>query len=118
MGEDCTYFAHQATSLHQLDPDMLAAVLKGPASMVEGYEPEVLLPAITCPVLLMQADPAQGSALPDDEVKLALKLLRHATHVRMDGLTHALHAPPGGTQRVLEVFRPFVESLPSLTVPA
>jgi pimeloyl-ACP methyl ester carboxylesterase len=97
---------------------MLAAVLKGPESMVEGYEPEVLLPAITCPVLLMQADPLQGSALPDDEVNLALRLLRHATHVRMDGLSHALHAPPGGTQRVLDVIGPFVENLPVLTVRA
>ena len=113
MGEDSMYFPHQATSLHQLDPDMLAAVLAGPEVMLEGYEPEVLLPAITCPVLLVQADARHWSALPDDEVALALSLLRRVTHVRLDGLGHPLHGPPGGTQRVLqEAFAPFLQSLP------
>ncbi|HLZ31435.1 MAG TPA: alpha/beta hydrolase [Chloroflexota bacterium] len=113
MGEDSAYFALQTTSLHQLDPDMLAAVLAGPEVMLEGYVPEVLLPQITCPVLLVQADARHGSALPDDEVALALKLLRRVTHVRLDGLGHPLHGPPGGTQRVLhEAFAPFFESLP------
>jgi pimeloyl-ACP methyl ester carboxylesterase len=112
MGEDCPWFAHQATSLHQLDPDMLAAVLAGPEICLEGYEPEALLPAITCPVLLLQADPRQGNALSDEDVALGLTLLRHATLVRLDGHGHPLHAPPGGTQRVLEACGPFIESLP------
>jgi pimeloyl-ACP methyl ester carboxylesterase len=116
MGEDSAWFAHQATSLHQLDPDMLAAVLAGPETMLDGYQPDVLLPAITCPVLLVQADPGQGSALLDDEVALALRLLRRVTYVRLDGLAHPLHGPPGGTQRVLrEAFAPFLRTLPAYT---
>jgi len=112
MGEDSPWFAHQATSLHQLDPDMLAAVLAGPEICLQGYEPEVLLPAITCPVLLLQADPRQGNVLSDEDVALGLRLLRHATLVRLDGHGHPLHAPPGGTQRVLEACAPFIQSLP------
>jgi pimeloyl-ACP methyl ester carboxylesterase len=111
FGEDSPYFAHQATSLHQLDPDMLAAVLAGPEVMLAGYEPDVLLPSITCPVLLLQADPAQGGVLRDDEVALARKLSPHVTHVRLDGTGHPLHGPPGGTRIVLDAIAPFLASL-------
>jgi pimeloyl-ACP methyl ester carboxylesterase len=92
LGENCPYFAHQSLSLHQLDPDMLAAVNAGPLPMLAGYEPETLLPAITCPVLLLQADAFQGNALNDADVALALKLLPNATHLRLDGIGHPLHA--------------------------
>lgn len=113
MGEDCIYFAHQATSLHQNDPDMLAAVLAGPEVMLAGFEPEVLLPRIQCPVLIVQADQRLECALSDADVELGLGLLRHVTHVRLDGLAHPLHGPPGGTQRVLhEAFAPFLQRLP------
>jgi pimeloyl-ACP methyl ester carboxylesterase len=109
LGQASPYFAHQSESLHQLDPDMLAAVLAGPHVMLAGYDPERLLPAITCPVLLLQADPYHGNALPDAEVALALRLLRRPSHLRLDGLGHPLHAvdPP----RVLQAIMPFLESV-------
>jgi pimeloyl-ACP methyl ester carboxylesterase len=110
-GEDSPWFAHQATSLHQLDPDMLAAVLAGPEVMLEGYVPEVLLPKITCPVLLLQADPSLDNVLPNDQVELALRLLPNASHVRLDGTGHPLHAPPGGTRVVMNAIAPFLDSL-------
>jgi pimeloyl-ACP methyl ester carboxylesterase len=111
FGEDSLYFEHQSASLHQLDPDMLAAVLEGPEVMLAGYEPRVLLPAIRCPVLLLQADPAHGAVLRDDEVALAQQLLAQSTYVRLSGLGHALHVPPSGTQIVLEAITPFLASL-------
>jgi pimeloyl-ACP methyl ester carboxylesterase len=112
MGEHSSWFAHQATSLHQLDPDMLAAVLAGPESMLVGYEPETLLPAIACPVLLVQADPRLGVVLSDAEVELGLRLILHVSHVRLEGLAHPLHGPPGGTRRVVEeAFEPFLNRL-------
>jgi pimeloyl-ACP methyl ester carboxylesterase len=92
MGETNPYFAHQALSLHQLDPDMLAAVNAGPLPMLDGYEPDTLLPAITCPVLLLQADPYHVSALSDADVEVGLRLLPNATHLRLDGIGHPLHA--------------------------
>ena len=92
---------------------MLAAVLAGPEVMLAGYEPEVLLPRIQCPVLIVQADQRLECALSDADVELGLGLLRHVTHVRLDGLAHPLHGPPGGTQRVLhEAFAPFLLRLP------
>jgi pimeloyl-ACP methyl ester carboxylesterase len=114
IGEDNGWFAHQATCLHQLDPTMLTTVLAGPEVMLEGYEPEQLLPRITCPVLLLQADPAMGQAMTDDDVDLALRLLPHATHVRMTDMGHPLHGPPGGTVAVLEAIAPFLAGLERL----
>jgi pimeloyl-ACP methyl ester carboxylesterase len=111
FGENSGFFAHQATSLHQLDPDMLAAVLEGPEVMLRGYDPDVLLPRITCPVLLLQADPAAGAVLRDDEIALAMQLLARPTHVRLSGIGHGLHAPPGGTAIVLDALAPFLASL-------
>ena len=111
FGEDSPWFALQATSLHQLDPDMLAAVLAGPEIMLVGYEPETLLPKITCPVLLLQADATFGSALPDDEVDLALRLLPRASHVKLSGIGHPLHGPPGGTHIVISAIRAFLAGL-------
>ena len=106
MGEDSPWYAHQAESLHQLDPDMLAAVLAGPEIMLDGYEPDVVLPAIVCPVLLLQADPKQSSALPDAELSLGLRLLSNGSHVRLEGLGHPLHAiSPIG---VIEAISPFL----------
>jgi pimeloyl-ACP methyl ester carboxylesterase len=111
MGEDSAWFDHQAVSLHQLDPDMLAAVLAGPLAMLEGYEPETLLPNITCPVLLVQADPFHGSALSDEDVELGSKLLARVTLLRLDGIGHPLHGPPGGTERIVEAVTPFLREV-------
>ena len=52
------------------DPDMLAAVLAGPDSMLGGYDPETLLPAISCPVLLLQACPVERSGARADRSTL------------------------------------------------
>ena len=75
----------------------------------EGYDPETLLPAISCPVLILQADPAAGGALSDEEVEKGLRLLPRATHVRLEGIGHELHGLHA--QRVLDAIGPFLESV-------
>jgi pimeloyl-ACP methyl ester carboxylesterase len=109
FGDESPWFTFQATNLHRQDPDMLAAVLAGPGVMLEGYDPETLLPAITCPVLILQADPGAGALLSDREVERALRLLLRPTHLRLEGVGHELH----GThpQRVLEAISSFVETV-------
>jgi pimeloyl-ACP methyl ester carboxylesterase len=109
MGEDSPWYAHQAVSLQQLDPDMLSAVLAGPETMLDGYEPDVLLPAIACPVLLLQADPKYGSALPDEEVARGLSLLSRASHLRLNGLGHPLHSK--APVAVIDAISPFLRHL-------
>ena len=90
---------------------MLAAVLAGSEHMLADYDPEILLPRITCPVLLLQADPTIDNVLPDDHVALALRLLPDATHVQLVHVGHALHSAPGGAQIVIRAIAPFLGHL-------
>ena len=109
FGEESPWFEFQATNLHRLDPGVLAAVLAGPEVMLEGYEPEVLLPAIACPVLILQADAAAGGLLTDREVERALRLLPRPTHLRLEGIGHELHGLHPG--RIAEAIGPFLDAV-------
>jgi pimeloyl-ACP methyl ester carboxylesterase len=111
FGERSPWFAFQATNLHQLDPGVLEAVLEGPEHMLAGYDPDRLLPAIHCPVLLVQADPQAGGLLRDEEVQMALRLLANGTHVHLPGIGHELHGPPEQASRVLDAIAPFLEGV-------
>jgi pimeloyl-ACP methyl ester carboxylesterase len=109
FGEGNPLFEFQATNLHRLDPGVLAAVLVGPEVMLEGYDPETLLPAICCPVLILQADPRAGGLLPDEAVEKARRLLGDAAHVRLEGIGHELHGLHA--QRVLQAMSPFLQTV-------
>lgn len=111
LGADSTWFPLQATSLHLLDRGVLDAVLAGPAAMLAGYDPHLLLPRIACPTLLLQADPTRSSALRDDEVALARRLKPRISHVRLDGIGHELHGPASQAPRVLAAIDTFLVEL-------
>lgn len=89
LGEGSPWFADAAANLSQHDPDMLTSLIDRFEQTVAGYDPQVLLPAITCPTLLLQADPAlAGLGMADTDVALALGLLPHATHLQLQGRDH------------------------------
>jgi pimeloyl-ACP methyl ester carboxylesterase len=95
LGEDSPWFEAMVANLHALDPDMLTALVDDFEQTVAGYDLHALLPAITCPVLLLQADPAlAGSALTSAEVDQALALLPDATHVQLRGQHHGSVVQP------------------------
>jgi len=91
MGEESPVYPWIANNLQQLDPDMLTAILDRPETTTAGYAMDRVLPGIQCPVLLLQADPAAGGLMTDREVALALPLLARPDHVRLQGISHALH---------------------------
>jgi pimeloyl-ACP methyl ester carboxylesterase len=91
MGEDSPVFGWLATNLYQNDPDMLSAILDRFETTVAGYEMEAVLPAIKCPVLLLQADPALGGLMTEHEVEQAKSLLAQAKHKRLIGVSHVFH---------------------------
>ncbi len=109
FGEEHRWFLHQALSLHQLDPAMLQAVLQGPAYLLGDYERSRMLPAITCPVLLLAADPREGAVLQEDELDLAQSLLPDATVVRLQGIGHPLHG--SHPTETLEAIAPFLDTV-------
>ena len=56
------WYRNQAENLQRQDPTMLDAVIEFEAIHAD-YDSELLLPRITCPVLLLQGDPAAGGML-------------------------------------------------------
>ena len=77
-----------ARSASVTDPEALSMMLDG--SSFAGWDPAQLLPNISCPTLLLQGNPELDALLTDDDVKLALKLLPNAKHVKFPLLGHAL----------------------------
>lgn len=111
FGEDSPHYPWLADNLYQTDPDFFAALLDDPETTAEGYDMETLLPAIECPVLLLQADPENGSALTDGEVARGLQLLAQPRHVRFAGISHMLFNEPHGKEPVLQAVSEFLGSV-------
>lgn len=109
MGEDAPMFAWMATNLYQCDPDTFTALSERLDATIAGYESDRVLPAIQCPVLLLQADPAKGGLMTDAEVAQALPLLARASHVRLEGLSHALYNEQ--PEPVVDAIRAFLQSV-------
>jgi pimeloyl-ACP methyl ester carboxylesterase len=78
-----------ATCLARLDPDVLTPVIAG--RWLEGYDPLAVARAIRCPVRLLQADPAAGGALADDESAAFAAAVAECTVERFPGVGHAIH---------------------------
>jgi pimeloyl-ACP methyl ester carboxylesterase len=90
-GEDAPVFAWLAANLYQSDPDTLTALLERFDVTAAGYEMGTVLPAIQCPVLLLQADPTAGGLMTDMEIEQAVPMIARPSHVRLPGESHALH---------------------------
>jgi pimeloyl-ACP methyl ester carboxylesterase len=108
-GMDAAFLKFEAKSLAQLDPETLTPIIEG--NMFDGYNDDELLPAVNCPVLLLQGNPALGAAMADRDVERALKLCPHAIHVRIRNAGHELHL--NRAEAVLRVITYFLESLKS-----
>jgi pimeloyl-ACP methyl ester carboxylesterase len=81
-------------SLKEMDPDVLSAYLDG--RLMEGFDADVLLPRVSCPVLLLQGDADHGGFMTDTEVERGISLLPRAKHVRFGESGHWLHVQQPG----------------------
>ena len=70
-----------------------------------GYDTGVLFPKISCPVLLIRADPEKGSLMSDEDVKHAESLIQDYSFVLMSGADHDF---------ILEAERIYISMLPWL----
>jgi len=86
-----------AKSLNQMDPDVMVHFRSGGVGL--AFDADAELPRISCPVLLLQGDPAMGALMSDTDVARALPLLADGAHVRFDGLGHGLHVEDAGSER-------------------
>jgi pimeloyl-ACP methyl ester carboxylesterase len=94
-------------SLSQLDPALISAYLDG--RLVEGFDADTVLPRVSCPVLLLQGDPAGGGFMTDQDVAAARRLLPNLEHVCFDGAGHWLHVQDA--DRVVRELQRFLSSL-------
>jgi pimeloyl-ACP methyl ester carboxylesterase len=111
FGEDSPIYRELATRLHQQDPDVLGLLLDDFDAAATGYDMDRVLPAISCPVCLLQADPTVGRVMTDAEVARALPLLTQPRHVRLAGVSHMLHAEQPHT-----VLREVIDFLSTLSL--
>jgi len=106
-GNDSAYLQWWARCVSQADPDTYAMTLDGSAK--EGWDGEGYLRQILCPTLLLQASPQFGALMSDEDVALALRLLKHPVHVRFDNLGHGLYMQQ--PEPVLRAITNFLDSL-------
>ncbi len=116
FGEGSPIIHELAERLYRHDPDMLGMLIEDYENVAAGYDMETVLPAIHCPVLLVQADPSVGGALTDEEVQQALPLLADPTHMRFSGMDHMLLYDPKGPP--MEAVNAFLSQLAPFTSPS
>jgi pimeloyl-ACP methyl ester carboxylesterase len=105
FGESSPIIHDLAERLYLHDPDMLGMLIEDYENVAAGYDMETVLPAIQCPVLLVQADPFAGGVLTDEEVQRALPLLADPTHIRFSGMDHMLlYDPKGSPMKAVNAF--------------
>ena len=109
FGEGSPIIRELAERLYLHDPDMMGMLIEDYDNVAAGYDMETMLPAIHCPVLLIQADLSAGGALSDEEVQRALTLLPDPTHKLFSGMDHALIYDPKGAP--LEAVNAFLSQL-------
>jgi pimeloyl-ACP methyl ester carboxylesterase len=95
--------------IYETDPDVYAAFLYDFEQTAVGYEMDTLLPAVQCPVLLLQADPTSGGVMTDAEAAQAMRLLPNASHVFLPGISHVFHNEQ--KEPVLAALNTFLEIL-------
>jgi pimeloyl-ACP methyl ester carboxylesterase len=97
-----------AKTVYQVDPNFLRKVLAGP-EIVAGIDFAAAIRAATMPVLLMQADPAMGAALLQEDLEFILANNPSFELVQFPGAGHGIHNDQ--TEKALEVFRQFAKGI-------
>lgn len=93
-----------AECLTHLDPEVLTPLIEG--RWLDGYDVAGVLSRVRCPALLLQADPAAGGVLRDDDVDEMMQALPSCRRVRFPGVGHQIHRDR--PEAVLSALREFL----------
>ena len=97
-----------ASCLKDLDPATMDPLLAN--AWLEGIDWEATLRRVSCPVLILRADPAHGGMLPEGDFRTLRESLADATPIDLPGIGHnAIGQQPDLLPRLVI---PFLESLP------
>ncbi|MDA1256549.1 MAG: alpha/beta hydrolase [Chloroflexi bacterium] len=78
-----------ARNLVDLDPDVFTLALSGGEQI--DFEPDDLIGRLTRPMLIIQADPANGSAVTDDDALWATGKNQLVSRLLIEGSAHEIH---------------------------
>jgi pimeloyl-ACP methyl ester carboxylesterase len=106
-GNDEAYLMKWAACLRQVDPGALEMTLDG--TTWGDYDGEALLARISCPTLLLQANPELGGLMSDAELSRAVELLAKPKVEKFPLLGHALHLQQA--QPILKAVTTFLSDL-------
>ena len=111
-GMDAARLQSWAKTLSQVDPDLALYHAEGRVDeYVQNVDLDAALQRVTCPVLLLQADPACGGMVLDGERDHALSLLSHGLYVQLPGATHNLGLSTWEVRPLIRAVVSFLESL-------
>lgn len=97
--------AMMTTTLSTNDPDTWGQVLDG--SAFDGHEPDALLRAIRCPLMILYGDVELGGRLRPDDLDRIRRLAPAAELVHVPGVGHGV--PREGASQFLEAVLPFLD---------
>lgn len=86
-GSNDLWLRFVAKSLHALDPKVcsdMSSILACEEAYLAEYDVESLLPMISCPVLLIQADTGRNAAMMDSDVERARQIHAKIRHASLD----------------------------------
>jgi pimeloyl-ACP methyl ester carboxylesterase len=110
-GVDAVSIRAWAKTLSQADPDAAMYHAEGRiAEYVENVDIERDLRKITCPLLLLQGDPAHGGLVTDEDAESTLVLAPDGICVRLDGVGHDLGLGSWNVTPLLRAVINFLES--------
>jgi pimeloyl-ACP methyl ester carboxylesterase len=111
-GMDAAHLRGWAKTLRRVDPDAAQYHVEGRLDeYVEKVELDAALRRMSCPVLLLQADPLHGGVVTDSDVAHALSLLPDGLHVQLEGAGHDLGLSTWEVTPLVRAVTNFLESL-------
>ncbi len=104
---DAASLRFTAASLKCLDPEALAPIAA--ADWLAGMDFDSIFRGLSCPALLLQADPSAGGMLIDLDAEFIVERTPDVTPVKLPGVPHLMHWSQ--TPGVLNLALNFLESL-------
>jgi pimeloyl-ACP methyl ester carboxylesterase len=101
-----------AKTLSQLDPGLLEFHAESRVhEFVRDINMDTILRKISCPILLIQANPSKGALMSSSDVELALSLNPNVYHVSIEETDHILGLDTWEVAPLLRAVMNFLESL-------
>jgi pimeloyl-ACP methyl ester carboxylesterase len=111
-GRNAAHFRGWAKTLSQVDPGVGQYHAEGRLTeYIEKMDLDTAFQQITCPTLMLQADPSQGGLVSDSEVKHALSLLRDGLYVKLEGAGHDIGMNVWEVAPLLQAVTDFLEAV-------